>query len=102
MLPVRRVVLPKDFVKPYRRLLQCVRALPRIPGEIGLRSTDGEAGDAGSVVCQSEQNLGGEAFVGELDAPEIAGGVENLDAQFEAAVEFAGAHADHAEFLGLL
>jgi hypothetical protein len=57
---------------------------------------------AGLAVCQSEQNLGGEAFVGELDAPEIAGGVEDLDAQFKAAVEFARADADYAEFLGFL
>jgi len=51
---------------------------------------------------QSERNLGGKAFVGKLDAPEIAGGVEDFDAQFKAAVELARADTDHAEFLGLL
>src|SRR6266404_6083157 len=34
----------------------------------------------------SELILCSEAFVGELDAPKIAGGIEDLDAQFKAAV----------------
>src|SRR5277367_1264857 len=37
VLPVRRVVLPEDLMKPYRRLDQHIRPLPRIPRIVGLR-----------------------------------------------------------------
>lgn len=74
--------------------MQCMGDRSRIDGRSEYRCRLGNV--------QDKQNLGGEAFVGELDAPEIAGGVENLDAQFKAAVEFAGADSNDAEFLGFL
>src|ERR1700746_498574 len=81
-----------------------------IPGSIapiqclGDRSAIGEREARLAQIWRliSERILCGEAFVGELDAPEIAGGIEDLDAQFKAAVVFRVTHADHAEFLRFL
>jgi len=42
------------------------------------------------------------AVVGELDAPELAGGVEHLEAEFEDAGIFGVGHANDAKFLGFL
>ena len=43
-----------------------------------------------------------EAIVGELDSPEIPGGIKHLEAEFEDRGLLGSGYADHAKFLDFL
>ena len=64
----------------------------RLSGEYSTNTVQGDRSRIDRTIkmlarvdgLEDEENLGGEAFVGKLDAPEIAGGKEDFDAEFEA------------------